>query len=96
MHLSLRLFLLNKPVTDIPVSISLNDNPSFPPDGTPVVAIGMGLQNQGASFDQVVTGPLSLHDVVIPIVNTQKCKSRYGSSRFKTDVMMCAGKAWCP
>lgn len=85
--LFLSLYLLDEPVTGQSVSLSLNPNSCFPADGTPVVAIGTGTQNQGS---QLVEQALLLQDVVIPVVNTEECKDFYGSS-FDTDVMMCAG-----
>jgi len=83
------LYLLDEPVTGLYPSLSINQEPSFPRDGTNAVAMGIGDQDQkpgpGMMYGKV------LHDVVIRVHNNKECREKFGSS-LNPDLMMCAGE----
>jgi len=80
---------LNEPVSiDTSfVSIELNENDNFPSVGQDLLVMGLGALSSGGNFPNI------LHNVTVPYISNNVCRSGdyYGNS--VTDIMLCAGFA---
>jgi trypsin len=80
------LHQLRSPVTTTGAQVTLNTNGALPTAGQSLTALGVGLTSAGGSPAS------SLRDVVVPALRKANCVKAYGSSRFKSNVMFCAGQ----
>ncbi|CAJ1939596.1 unnamed protein product [Cylindrotheca closterium] len=80
------LYLLSEPVHGLSAYISLNEDPNWPPDDTPLTLMGMGdHQEDDGSLEDVDF----LNDVVILVVNINECKERH--PQIDPNKQICAG-----
>ncbi|CAJ1966486.1 unnamed protein product [Cylindrotheca closterium] len=80
------LYLLSESVTGLSVKLSLNQQATYPADGTDLTVLGIGMQDKNGGL---VNGEF-LYDVVIPVVNTGECNAAWQGG-LNPDIMICAG-----
>jgi len=80
------LYRLKSSVSTTGATVTLNTDGATPSAGQPLTTLGKGHTSEGGSSSSV------LRDVVVPTVSNDGCRSAYGS-RYKSNVMLCAGEA---